>query len=429
MESDRQSPQWFNGILFPEVFRTFRLAMQPVKLIIAFMMIAVICLAGWLMDFSRTVVATPDTQYAVTELHTYLADPAQCERYVEAFEESGARTGVFSTLWRFTATRYHSVLRSLFDLDFPAVAADIEDCVKALGWAVRRHTLYCVVFFIIAHAAFSVAGGAICRISALQFAQGEKPGLTEAMRFGLKKFPSLLAAPLVPVGTIAGAGLFIVLLGLLGNIPRAGEIIVAAFLLFALVAGAFIAFVAIGAVAGFNLMFPAIAYDGLDCYDAISRTFNYVYARPWRMGFYTALAALYGSVCYVFVRLFTFLLIWLTRAFLGIGIWARDGSGISKLAMIWPEPRFGSLFGGPVPTPLEWSEMVAAALIYLFLLVVAGTMVSFIVSFYFSGNTIIYALMRQKVDHTPIENVSRPSIEYPNDAVFIHPSTNGSKQQ
>ncbi|MHC4105464.1 MAG: hypothetical protein ACYSR9_11020, partial [Planctomycetota bacterium] len=41
----------------------------------------------------------------------------------------------------------------------------------------------------------------------------------------------------------------------------------------------------------------------------------------------------------------------------------------------------------------------------LFVLAVLGLVVSFIISFYFSANTIIYSLMRYKVDNTALEDM------------------------
>ena len=427
MATEKKPGWWFDSLLFPEIFRTFRMAVQPSKIIVAFMTITVICLAGWLMDFSRTVVATPDTELKVTELQVYLEAPNSLDAYLESFRDTGERTGVFITLWDFISERYHQALRALFDLSFTDVADHAKDCVRAIGWAIERHPVYCMIFFIIAHAAFCVAGGAICRTAALQFAQGEKPGLTEAMRFGLKKFPSLFAAPLVPVGAILAVGSSIVLLGVVGNLPYAGEIIVAGLLLLALVAGALIAFLSIGASAGFSLMFPAIAYDGLDCYDATSRSYNYIYAKPWQMGFYTAVAAVYGSVCYVFVRLFAALLIWVTRCFIDIGIWVETDTGASKLDAIWSPARFASLLGNHIPDPSSLSGRIAGILVYLFLLVVVGTVVSFIVSFYFSANTIIYALMRQIVDKTALDTVSTDSTSLAADPAITHPALNNNR--
>jgi hypothetical protein len=213
----------------------------------------------------------------------------------------------------------------------------------------------------------------------------------------------------VPIAIIAFIGLFIFLLGLAGNIPVVGELIVGAGMPLALAAGFLIAVILVGAVAGFNLMFPAVAYDGSDCFDAISRALSYVYARPWRMIFYTAVAAVYGSLCYGFVRVFAFLTLWLTRWFLQIGLWAHSGnSQVNKLTAIWPNPEFTRLLNPEKQMPANSTEHVAAFFVYLFVLVVVGLVVSFIISFYFSANTIIYSLMRSKVDNTAREDIYMP---------------------
>jgi hypothetical protein len=283
---------------------------------------------------------------------------------------------------------------------------NITDYFKAVGWAVRYHFAYCIIFFVIELAVISVAGGAICRIAALQFARGEKPGLTEALRYSIRKFTSFFTAPLAPVGIIIFTGIFIFLLGLAGNIPRAGELIVGLGMPLALFAGILIAVIVIGAVAGLNLMFPAVAYDGSDCFDAISRSFSYVYAKPWRMVVYTAIAAVYGSICYTFVRFFAFLSLWITRWLLQLGLFTNNGSNqVNKLVAIWPKPEFRYLLGSSSPTTTNWTESVAAFLVYLFLLVVVGLVVSFIISFYFSANTIIYSLMRKTVDNAALEDI------------------------
>jgi len=252
----------------------------------------------------------------------------------------------------------------------------------------------------------SIAGGAICRIAALQFARGEKPGLTEALRYSIKRFASFFTAPLAPIGIIFFIGLFVFLLGLAGNIPRAGELIIGLSMPMVLFAGSLLAVIVIGAVAGLNLMFPAVAYDGSDSFDAISRSFSYVYAKPWRMAIYTVIAAIYGSICYTFVRFFAFLSLWITRWLLQLGLWADNGSKeVNKLVAIWPKPEFRYLLGSSNTLTTNWTESVAAFLVYLFLLVVVGLVVSFIISFYFSANTIIYSLMRKTVDKAAFEDI------------------------
>lgn len=406
MVTRKESSQLFDDFIFPKIFQTFRMSIQPTKLIITSVALAVICLTGWIMDFSKTVVTTKGTETQLTELDVYMTDSSQLTSYIEGFREKGKGRGVFSTLWHFSAKKFQGAVDSVFELDVPGVLQNITDYFKAVGWAVRYHFGYCIIFFLIELAVISVAGGAICRIAALQFARGEKPGLTEALRYSIKKFTSFFTAPLAPVGIIIFIGIFIFLLGLAGNIPRAGELIVGLGTPLALFAGVLIAVIVIGAVAGLNLMFPAVAYDGSDCFDAISRSFSYVYARPWRMVVYTAIAAVYGSICYTFVRFFAFLSLWITRWMLQLGLWADNGSNqVNKLVAIWPKPEFRYLLGSSSPATTNWTESIAAFLVYLFLLVIVGLVVSFIISFYFSANTIIYSLMRKTVDNAALEDI------------------------
>ena len=424
MVSEKESSQLFDSLLFPKIFQTFRMAIQPTKLIITFSALAVICLAGWIMDFSKTVGVVRDSEGKIvqTELQIYMSnpDPDAVRSAIERLEENGDRSGVFSTLWQFAATKFQGAVDSVFAFNVPGVVGNIADCFKAVvGWALRYHFLYCIIFFVIELAVISIAGGSLCRIAALQFAQGEKPGLTEALRFSTKRFTSFFTAPLAPVGIIIFIGVFIVLLGLVGNIPRAGELIVGICTPLALIAGALIAIVLIGAVVGFNLMFPSVAYDGSDCFDAISRSFSYVYAKPWRMGFYTVIAAIYGAICYTFVRFFAFLLLWVTHWPLQLGVWGND-----KLAAIWSEPHFRDLLVPPDWGALNWSQSIAAFLIYLCSLAVVGLLAAFIISFYFSANTIIYSLMRNKVDNTALDDIYTPP-----DEVETEPTTTESKPE
>jgi hypothetical protein len=426
MAGGKESSQLFEDLIFPKIFQTFRMSIQPTKLIITSVALAVICLVGWIMDFSKTVVVVenPQEQLLVeiaqkqiskekpqqqlfTELDVYTEDPSQVPGFIEGLKEKGQGKGVFFTMWHFSAKKFQGAVDSVvLTHDIKGVIENITDFFKALGWALRYHTVYCIIFFAIELAVISIAGGAICRIAALQFARGEKPGMAEALRYSTKKFTSFFTAPLAPVGIIIFIGFFVFLFGLAGNIPRVGEIIVGLGMPLVLFAGSLLAVIVIGAVAGFNLMFPAVAYDGSDSFDAISRSFSYVYAKPWRMIIYTAVAAVYGSICYMFVRVFGFLTLWITHWVLRLGLWSNNGSNeANKLTAIWPKPDFRILFDSGQQHATNWTESVAVFLVYIFVLVVIGLIVSFIMSFYYSANTIIYSLMRKMVDNTAFEDI------------------------
>ena len=310
-------------------------------------------------------------------------------------------------MWGFGILKFHHSLRAIFAFDLFGVLDNTEEYLRAVKWAIIYHPLYCLIFAAINLCIASVGGGGICRIAALQFARGEKPGVTESLRFSIKRFTSFLGTPIVPMIIVAIAGACVAIIGLISNIPLGlGELAVGILTLPALAAGAIIAAVVLGAIGGFNLTFPAVAYNGSDSLDAVSRSFNYVYAKPWRMGFYTAIAVIYGAICYIFVRFFAFLLLWSTYS--GTLSWGFDATvhrGLpNKIVAIWPEPSFSRLVAYSSAAG-NWSESAAALLVYLSALVIVGLVASFIISFYFSSNTVIYALMRNQVDDTPLEQV------------------------
>lgn len=403
-----------DGFLFPRIFQAFRISIQPTKLILALCALALICLTGWIMDLASQSVVIMNPGGA-TELNAYAGAVLDPHARVMPFADTGKRTGVFATLWTFTAECLHAAVRSLFQLDIYEVIRDVVACFVALVWAFRHHAVYSIIFFPVVLAVLSVAGGAICRIAALQFAGAEKPGLREAIRFGLRKFTAFFTAPLTPMFVILAFGATIILLGAWGNIPYVGELTVGLLLPLAFGAAVIIAVIAIGIVAGSSLMFPTIAYEDSDCFDSISRSFSYVYNKPWRMGLYMVIAFVYGAICYLFVRFFSFLVLWTTHAFLQLGFAYKN----AKLHAIWPEPTFPDLFGAGVASPGNWSTGISSALIYFWVLVVIGLVVSFVISFYFSASTIIYALMRNRVDLIPLEEVYIYSPQEPAEAAPV----------
>ena len=388
MVAEKEPVLPFGSFLFIRIFQAFRLSIQPSKLVIAFLALTAICLTGWTLDL---------VQAALTRGDFSSADAAR------AIEFQSGSAGVFAALGDFCAGQFHGGLYALFRLDLPAVFLSITNCGQAGIWTFRHHPISSTIFFAIVLAVLSLAGGSICRMAALQFARGEAPTLVQAARFSRRRLVSLFTAPITPIGMIALVGLSIALLGLVGNIRVVGELLVGLLLPFTLIAAVFIAVVLIGTIAGVNLMFPAIAYEDADSFDAIGRSFAYVYDKLWLMGFYTIVAVVYGAICYIFVRLFAFLLLAATYWFLEVGFGVLQNE--EKLREIWPGPTFGDFWGAAGATPAAWSTQLGAWLVHLWVLAATGLVVSFLISFYFSASTIIYALLRHRVDGTPLDEV------------------------
>jgi hypothetical protein len=196
-----------------------------------------------------------------------------------------------------------------------------------------------------------------------------------------------------------------------------GEVLNSALFFLPLIAGFVMALVAVGTVGGMNMMFPTIAVEGSDSFDAISRSFSYVYARPWRMAFYSLVALIYGVFCYLFVRFFAFLMLKLSHTAVDWAVLADGNSGLmSKFNTMWSGPSFENLHGG-----FDWSvcwgaQAFGAWIIAFWVYVVIGFVIAFLVSFFFSANTVIYYLLRNRVDATDMDDVyveEEPAEEVP----------------
>ena len=423
MMEKEQIEQIWDNLLFTKLLETLKLAVGPSRLVIAMLGVIVICLIGWVMDIcSMTVIVNPRRQPRLkpvvlvedltsrTELdvyvkEVYLKGPVSTETFINRHKEKGKRGGVFSTLWSFCAARFNVATVSLFKLEVGNVFIHIWLCVVALFWAIKYHTIYSIILFVTGSVVICVCGGAICRSAALEFARGEKPGLIEALRFGVTKFLSLLAAPAVAIGIMAFFAMFVVLLGLAGSLGWGiGDLIMGLGLPAAMIFGLLTVMMLVGTVTGGGLMFPVIAYEGSGGLEAVSRSFAYALTQPLRMLFYTSVAVVYGTISYLFIRFFAFLLLIVSYFLLDLGV-VNGSEGGDKLSMLWPRPDFFNLPGPVADVSMKWSQSVSAFLIRLTVLFIVCLVVAFVVNFYFCANTIIYSLMRKNVDNVDIDEI------------------------
>src|SRR5206468_9508878 len=105
-----------------------------------------------------------------------------------------------------------------------------------------------------------------------------------------RKYLGFFTAPLLPLAMIALIGVLLFLGGLFMAIPYLGEFIGTLTLPLGLVGGFVIAMVTVGMLAGGSLFYPTIAVEGSDSFDAMSRSYSYVFSKPWRALFYALVA-------------------------------------------------------------------------------------------------------------------------------------------
>ena len=144
-------------------------------------------------------------------------------------------------------------------------------------------------------------GGAITRIAAVQIARDEKIGLLDAICFARNKCVSYVAAPIFPLIIVMALLMGCMLGGLVIRIPWIGTILGGALWGLPLIAGFVMTIILLGLSMGWPLMLPAISAEGSDSFDALSRSYSYVFQKPWKFIFYTSVAIIYGALVFTFI--------------------------------------------------------------------------------------------------------------------------------
>ncbi len=279
-------------------------------------------------------------------------------------------------------------------------------------------SLLVLVAFWLGVVAFS--GAMICRMSALEFADIEPPGPARVARFAAAWFWNYVKAPLMPFVLLLLLAVAMAAVGLLGAIPWVGEILLGLGMIVLLAAGFIVMLLLLGIIGGFNLFYPAMAAEGSDSFDAMSRSFAYVYARPWHLAFYTLVSLIYGALTFLFVAFALFLLLAATHAFVGWGTnlcgWRKGAfTGLPKLETLWPAPHLNQLAAPVNWWAMSWPEYLGALALHAWLFLLLGTLVAFVVSFYYSSHAIIYGLLRRSVDGQSLTEVYQESAAEPAD--------------
>lgn len=318
--------------------------------------------------------------------------------------------GLFDQFTSYQIGQINAVARALRRAnwfgDDGVVDAVTRFCIVGPSWAFGNYPVFFAILAAYFLCVWSIFGGAIARIAAVHLTRDEKISIRQALVFSTSKFFSFLSAPLIPLLLILGIGVVVALGGLVGNIPVVGPLAIALTFAAALVAGFLMALVLIGLAGGFNLMYPTIAVEGSDSFDAISRSFSYLYARPWRLGLFTAVAVVYGGICYSFVRFFIYVMLSLTHAAAGALLLRTTDTGQPLLDALWPSP----LTNGQLTYDLEHlamstSQSLSASILSVWIYLAIGVLGAFAISFYFSAHTAIYLLMRHEVDATEMDEV------------------------
>ncbi len=260
-----------------------------------------------------------------------------------------------------------------------------------------------------AAAVWAFFGAAICRTAAVQLAAEEQIGWGAAMRFAGRKWPAYFAAPLLPVGGVLLMAIPVIILGLIMRAGGFGILVGGIVWPLALLAGFIMVLLLLGVLFGWPLMWSAISAEGSDSFDALSRSYAYIFQKPLHYLFYAVVAAFVGWLGWLLVREFAAGIIWMSY-------WAAGwGCGEDRILSIMGTS--GELGG------VGW---FGAGLISFWAGCVKLLAVGYLFSYFWSASAAIYLLLRRDVDAMEMNEVYLDADEEPADLPTIGADPSGA---
>ncbi|HVX85210.1 MAG TPA: hypothetical protein VH253_10535 [Phycisphaerae bacterium] len=310
----------------------------------------------------------------------------------------------------------------------PANADTWSGWTKMIAYR-AMYLLSLVTLAVFALVVVAFTGAVIARLSALELAGIERAPLAEVFRFAGGRLWTFIKTPIAPFLILLAIGILMAVAALLGAIPFVGPVILGAIFILFLAVGFVLMLLLLGILGGFNLLYPTLAVEGADAFDAMSRAFAYVYDRPWRLLFYTTVSLIYGVVTLLFVSFALYLLLILTHTFAGwgmslLGYHYGAYSGVAKLDTLWPAPAFMHLISPINWWAMSWPEYLGALFLHFWLFLLISCCGAYVISYYFSSHTIMYLLLRRSVDAQPITEVylDEPAATNPGAAIAAAPA-------
>ncbi len=263
---------------------------------------------------------------------------------------------------------------------------------RDLGVAGLAFLLLCCLW---AAAVWALFGGAITRRAALQFGREESIGLKSAVRYAAGKWRSYFAAPLLP---LFGVLIFACPALALGALMRIDLGLLAAAVVWplAILASIVMALLLLALLFGWPLMWPTISTEGTDSFDALSRSWSYVYHRPLHYLFYAAVVTVLGGLGWLFVAYFAEWVIYLP---LWAASWTAGNERMTELERMSELIALGS--SDDLSMLSRWGVQCLLFWIGCVRLLALG----FVYSYFWTASTGIYFLLRRDDDGTDLDDV------------------------
>ncbi|MBI4243152.1 MAG: hypothetical protein HY606_03590 [Planctomycetes bacterium] len=424
-----------------DVFKLFPVFFDPRKLILALTgLLATVLIIGLVTFWVAQAYSVPENINQIT-VGTYQGKP------IFAFPKTLAPDEIWSTF---------CVYKTFILKNAPFYAK----------------TLYIFVIVLLFFMIWSYFGGAICRSAAYEIAKdGERLELTKIKKFAVKRFWSFFMPPVICllgftffyICNMVGALVFktIDVLATVASIGSVGTFLGSLLFILCLLAGFIMALICLGTIFGLPLFKPAIAVEGTEAFDAVSRGFAYVFSKPFHFIWYQVIAFIFGWICFAFIFIVAILLLKFGSVAVSSGyslVWKSKGDFKVLNNFAWqhvlsekfkdnccltdvncslmttikhPYPKlmhFANKIANPVydrKAPNGRLMKFSGYVVLFWFILTLGFVYSSVLSYYFTAQTLIYLLLRKKVDDIDINEV------YPEDEEheFIEGQSDQPKQE
>lgn len=290
----------------------------------------------------------------------------------------------------------------------------------------RVYVLLCLLWSVAVWAYF---GGIITRIAAVQFGGKDRVTLRQAMKFVTARYTAYVLSPLVPlviVGFIvAGMSLY----GLFALIPVVGDVFLYGLGLPLIILGGIVMAILLIGLIGYPLMYTTLSTEGSDTFDALSRSYNYVFQSPWAYIWNWIVAVLYGAAVTFVVILIGCMMVYLGKWAVSVPasviysdrkpdflfVYAPESLGWKELLLKGSDAEIKRVGTEYVPVNPEAAKAyhddlrihnrIGAGLATFWMILIFLMMIGFTYSYFWSAAALIYLLMRKRVDEVDMEEV------------------------
>jgi hypothetical protein len=383
MSDDRSVPQPF-GLrhLFPwlDILRATNLALNPGKILLGGFGAFLLAMGWWGIGWFYLPQAESDANYALVQnTRAFPWEPSGIsppERYRSVVQAGGlGSSGAFSSA--------DAVLEPISRYIHPFKLIFSRTGLTSYGLLIGIWTLLVAAF----------VGGAITRMTALEFARESTVGLGDAIRFALKHYRGYIMGPVLPLAGALIILLFCLLGGLVAYVAYL-DVVMGALWFLALLGGALMALALLGLAVIWPLMFPAISVEATEGVDALTRGYSYLIGRPWNYFFYWFVALVNGAAAMIIAVAFGYATLALSQYAVSWGMGDENAKVVysaSPLAGDWRD----SLSAGATASG---SKTIVAGFVGFYTHLVFLAVVGFAYSYFWTAATVIYFLMRRDVD-------------------------------